>query len=210
MTVADGFRPLAPRDTGPFGGERSKERVVVEPPGLARDEGGEPKGSIRPMRPVVLDEVREGEIEGSRLRAPDVGIANVGIPERGVETAPGFGREAIDATGALEVFRLRQGNVDGIDGHRRTSRIRRRLAIGHRADWQEHQAVEAGRREPVGERHEIWQLADAPALRGGRRKKRKQQTGMPSGHAALPPTTGNSLPTASSKICGSESRLITR
>src|SRR5262249_46635406 len=114
------------------------------------------------------------------------------------------------ATRARVVLEIVHRDVDRIDRHRRRRRIRRRSVRHHRAEWQEHQAIEPGRLKPATERIEGGAVADPPAVRGGRRKERQDDARVSRHYASPPLAIGSTRSRPSRKMSGLGSRLTTR
>src|SRR5262249_28288057 len=125
------------------------------------------------------------------------------------------GRQSIETPQPAKVRHLADANEDRVDRHGRTRGVRRRLVGGHRADGQNHQTVPATSRNPGGQRIEIGQFADAPALCRARGEQRQEEPSVlghqASGPIAAPPwTTGSRRSSAVANTSGSGRRLTTR
>ena len=154
--------------------DRAKERVVFDPPCLLTDERLELARASGIVTPLVGAEPLKRGPQRRALHPTDAGVIDVrGAPQHVEQVAIG-GRQRRFPTDGRKLRHVRHANVHRIDGHGAHGRVRRGLARRPLVDRQELKNFLTRAREPARQRHEIADIAGAPA-RGGRAGKQRDQ-----------------------------------
>ena len=158
--------PRGPRPLGFARVNRTKQRVIFDPPSLLAQEAFQCPCPFAVVAPLGVDETLERRDQRRVLEAAHVGVVDPGRPAHVFEQ-----RAIVWAQRGLaaERSKFRHGGYadkNRIDRHRADRGVGRLLSRGHLVDRQQLQDLLAGGCEPGRQRRQVADVADAPTGSG--------------------------------------------